>query len=213
MTLRDELEARVGGRTYFPWYRYAGNQLRAQQGYLTKFPNELFELLPELADVAELGQAEPGEIDEGHQTPGRRVPSGHVARTQDPALRAAIERRSLDVALAYYARLGASDVVELGKPYDLRLRLHGSERHVEVKGSSMTIAAVELTVNEVIHANAHAATDLVVVDAIDWRRELDGSVSTSGGRLRVWHDWTPEPGALTATKFAYSLPKTESATD
>src|SRR4051794_17482925 len=34
--------------TYFPFYLYGGTALRAQQGYLVKFPTELFEVFPSL---------------------------------------------------------------------------------------------------------------------------------------------------------------------
>jgi hypothetical protein len=77
---------------------------------------------------------------------------------------------------------------------------------VEVKGSSLEISTVELTINEISHAESFQPTDLVVVDDIEWSRNADGSVTTAGGRLRVWRDWTPQDDALEPRKFAYSLP-------
>jgi hypothetical protein len=60
------------------------------------------------------------EVIEDPRQPKRRVAPGATTRVQDPILRAAIERRSLDVATEYYMSLGADLVTELGKPYDLR---------------------------------------------------------------------------------------------
>jgi hypothetical protein len=208
MELRDQLESQINGAVYFPWYRYGNTQLRAQQGYLTKFPVEIFELLPELR-VVERGVLEPAEqkdVVEDARTPKTRAPSGRVTRAQDPVLRSAIERRSLDVVLDHYRDLGAVDLVELGKPYDIKLILDGTERHVEVKGSSMLIDTVELTKNEVDHGQTYPHSDLAVVDGIEWTRQKDASITTSGGRLRVWSSWSPEQDSLTARTYAYLLP-------
>lgn len=211
MRLRETLESVYGRPIYFPWFRYSGTQLRAQQGYLTKFPAELLTLLPELraAETAtpELDAAD--EVTEDDNVPRRRAPRGRLTRVQDPVLRAAIERRSLNMALKYYEDIGGRDAIELGKPYDIRVTVEGKDRHAEVKGSSMIIDAVELTVNEVTHAHGYSPTDLIVVDGIEWTRSGDGTVTTSGGRIRVWRDWSPSADALEPRKFAYRLPPTE----
>ena len=99
--------------------------------------------------------------------------------------------------------------MKLGKPYDIKLKLDGEERHVEVKGSSLTIETVELAINEVMHATDFQPTDLIVVDGIDWKREASGKITTSGGRLRSWTGWAPLTEDLAARKFAYSLPVIE----
>ena len=75
---------------------------------------------------------------------------------------------------------------ELGKPYYLRVLGLGPERHIEVKGSSVDAAAIELTSNEVAHAHNHKPTDLVVVDHIETQRRNDGGYDTTGGQLRIW---------------------------
>lgn len=139
----------------------------------------------------------------------RGAPRGRTTRANDPLLRAAIERRSLDVAIEHYKALGAADddIKELGKPYDLVVQLDGVERHIEVKGSSMLIDAVELTINEVTHGQACEHVDLVVVDGMTIVRDEQGSVvAATGGTKRVWSSWAPADEALTATKFAYNLP-------
>jgi hypothetical protein len=52
--------AHAGHSMYFPFVEYGGRELRAFQGYLTKVPRALMELVPELATVAELaGETRP----------------------------------------------------------------------------------------------------------------------------------------------------------
>jgi hypothetical protein len=82
----------------------------------------------------------------------------------------------------------------------------GADRHVEVKGSALDSAAVELTVNEVTHAHNYPCTDLVVVDQIAWAPKGGDRYQTRGGRLRVWENWAPEGGALAPTRYRYQLP-------
>lgn len=206
MQTRDLLEAEHGG-SYFPFYVYGGSQVRAQQAYLVKFPVELFDVIPGIgaARLDSLDDLADGLV-EDFQPPKKKAPSGRTTRAQDPKLRAAIERRSLDVAREYYDSLNATDLVELGKPYDIRVVVGGVERHCEVKGSSMLIDTVELTINEVDHGKSYSPVDLVVVDGIEYSRNADGEVTAFGGTLRVWRDWTPEDEALRGMKYAYSLP-------
>ena len=108
--------------------------------------------------------------------------------------------------MQHYRDQGATKIVELGKPYDLRVTLAGVERHVEVKGSSQLLATVELTRNEVSHAKTYTPMDLVVVDDIRWSRNAAGEVATTGGALRIWSNWTPVQEDLSPTKYAYNLP-------
>lgn len=206
MGLRADLRATHGSPLYFPWSPYGADGLRAQQGYLTKFPAELFDVFTELAQVGKAPKTDEGDVPEDHRKSGEAAPPGRTTRAQDPILRAAIERRALDVAAEYYAQQGGTDLIELGKPYDLRVTVAGVDRHAEVKGSSMLIDTVELTINEVNHAKDYAATDLIVVDGIGWTRRADGSVATAGGNLRVWKDWRPRSTALRPRTFAYALP-------
>lgn len=110
------------------------------------------------------------------------------------------------MTISYYRSLGAVDIEELGKPYDLKCTLDGRERHIEVKGRSMLISTVELTVNEVTHATNFQPTDLVVVQGIRWERDSHGSVSASGGALSRRADWVPTAEDLSAHKYAYLLP-------
>jgi hypothetical protein len=145
--------------------------------------------------------------EETSQTPDDAA-SGKAARAQDPALRAAMERRSLDVAWDYYVNeLGATDYVEVGKPYDIRVTVNGVVRHCEVKGSSARIDTVELTIKEVEHGTTFEPMDLIVVDGIEPVRDpATGEVmGGTGGRRRVWTDWKPELENLKPLTFAYRL--------
>ncbi len=210
--LRDELELRNGKPVYFPFFRYRSGQVRAQQGYLVKFPAALLNLLPALSSVRTTPEAEAGaEVEEEAAQRRRAVPRGKLTRIQDPELRSAVEGHAVAKAIQHYRRRGCKDWEKLGKPYDIRLFLDGIERHVEVKGSTLEIETVELTINEVTHADDFQPTDLVVVDQIQWRRDALGKIKTTGGRIRVWTDWAPDEDALSARKFAYVLPPSVSA--
>lgn len=187
MDLSRVLEAQHGSPTYFPFYRYGGTQIRTQQAYFVKFPVELFKLIPgiESARLSDL-DVEDADVPEDFQPARKKAPHGRTTRAQDPKLRAAIERRALDMALAYYERLGGIDIKELGKPYDIAVTVDGIERHCEVKGSSMLIDAVELTINEVNHGRDYANVDLIVVDGIDVSRDnATGEIVATGGNRRV----------------------------
>jgi hypothetical protein len=106
-----------------------------------------------------------------------------------------------------YGALGY-DVEDVGatESFDLIAQLGVERRHVEVKGSSTAALAVELTASEVAHACSDHVTDLFVVDGIQWWRDRDGSISTAGGRTRVWFDWQPSPHDLSPTSYRYNLP-------
>jgi hypothetical protein len=213
----EQLDAAHPGSIYFPLTRYGKNrphdqqQVRAVQAYFAKFPAELFGVIPGI-DSAQLdAPLNPVDTDlpEDFQPPGKKAPSGRTTRAQDPRLREAVERRSLDVARIYYVdELGGTDYVEVGKPYDIRVNVQGVARRCEVKGSTMEIDTVELTFNEVEHGYAFAPTDLVVVDKIlPIRDPVTGEVTGAvDGRRRVWPDWTPSRSALKPTKYAYTLP-------
>ena len=80
--------------------------------------------------------------------------------------------------------------------------------HVEVKGSSGTSTTVELTAGEVGEAYSPGDFDslLIVVDQIEWTKEPDGRIATTGGRPRIWLSWAPEEERLTPTSYRYLLP-------
>lgn len=173
--------------------------MRAQQGYLTKFPAAL---VAYLFAVPILGGAAAAP---SSSTPVRK--GGGQGYLSDAEKRAAIERYAVAKAIAHYREEGATEIEELGKPYDLRVVIGGVERHVEVKGSiGVGVAAVQLTQGEVDHADRYQPTDLFVVDGVVATRTQDGGIETSGGSVRLWSDWRPDRGALRPTHLRYTLP-------
>ncbi|UNK71732.1 DUF3883 domain-containing protein [Microbacterium sp. H1-D42] len=192
--------ARIYGKpVYAPFQNYGGRELRAQQGYLTKFPAALVSLLFDLPAV--------GEAD----APATRKRTARTGRGQgylaDAEKRTALERHAVRIAIDHYRAAGATSIEELGKPYDLRVILDGVERHIEVKGSvGQDLESVQLTQGEVEHARSYQPTDLFVVDGISATRGDGGKVETSGGNVRIWAEWAPSDKALRPTHLRYSLP-------
>jgi hypothetical protein len=133
----------------------------------------------------------------------QRSRKGGAGRLADTALRIAIERHAVQLAAKRYRGMDYI-VTEVGKPYDLRAVKEDEELHVEVKGSTRTADDVELTRNEVLHAH-EICTDLYVVDRIDWDVQADGTISTAGGRERLWPDWQPAEETLTPTHYRHQL--------
>lgn len=86
------------------------------------------------------------------------VPSIHGSgqgrgRIADPALKKAVEARAETVAEQWYrAQPGVTAVKRYGAPFDLEVTQDAMVIHVEVKGSITTFPNVELTENEVRHA-------------------------------------------------------------
>lgn len=72
-------------------------------------------------------------------------------------------------------------------------------------GSTRSVVDVELTVNEVRHAR-DIRTDLYVVDQIRLERLDDGTIRTTGGRVRHWLTWSPADASLSPTRYRYQLP-------
>lgn len=195
----DGMTRAYGKPVYAPFQNYGGRELRAQQGYLTKFPAALVALLFELP---------PGDTPGTASDRGRTVRAGRgQGYIADAEKRTALERHAVRMAIEYYRGVGATEIVELGKPYDLRVTLDGIERHVEVKGSvGDDLDSVQLTQGEVDHARTYQPTDLFVVDGISASRGADGAVATSGGIVRLWSDWVPSDRALRPTHLRYTLP-------
>lgn len=195
----DGVTRAYGKPIYAPFQNYGGRELRAQQGYLTKFPAALVALLFDLPfDGA------PEGVSSRRRTARTGRGQGYMA---DAEKRTALERHAVRMAIEHYLAAGATNIEELGKPYDLRLKLNGEERHIEVKGSvGDDLASVQLTQGEIDHARSYQPTDLFVVDGISAARGDNGTVVTTGGVVRIWSDWTPNDKALRPTHLRYSLP-------
>jgi hypothetical protein len=128
----------------------------------------------------------------------------------DSVVKAAIENHAVQQAKDHYRRIGARDLEEHGKPFDLKLRLDGAEIHVEVKGSTRLLSSVTLTRNEVADARQTGTNHLFVVDQIKLTTGPDGAIMTSGGRGRLWTGWTPSEESLTPMVYSHLLPGEDS---
>ncbi|RAN72344.1 hypothetical protein B5P43_32830 [Bacillus sp. SRB_336] len=124
----------------------------------------------------------------------------------DPVLRKAIEMAAVDQATEHYVGLGY-EVKDVGltHSYDLEAIREDEVRHIEVKGSQAHIEKIQLTRNEVNHANTFENTDLVLVAEIQWTRLEDGGILTESGLMQVIPNWRPSPENLKPTTFEYFL--------
>jgi hypothetical protein len=204
LDLKARLQEGYGPHIYYPFYLYGGNQLRATQAYLVKFPAQLLATFGfDLGSNVEVTNApiEPSR-------PSVRG-SGYM---RDVEVKRAVERHAVGLAKALFEAEGYNCMdVGATRSYDLHATRAGQEIHVEVKGSTSTATTVELTSNEVSHSRSQLwQTQLIVVDEITWSR-TSGKVVTSGGRLRVWLAWHAEPDRLAATRYRYQLPGADGA--
>jgi Domain of unknown function (DUF3883) len=206
LALRSSLASEYNGFRYFPFAPYGdGTNVRAVQAYATKFPAQLLALFRDLLSLDfEPAEATDSVVDATATKPIRAGSGQGFLR--DTARRVAIEQHAVARAIKMYEGLGATDIEVLGKPYDIRLTLHGEEVHVEVKGSGQPVASVQITRNELSHAHTFSRVELVVVDAIGWRRNSDGSFETTGGVVRHWTTWLPTQESLTALTYEHKLP-------
>lgn len=123
-------------------------------------------------------------------------------RLTDARRKKAIEMHAVRTAMDLWGT--DFDVTDVGlkKSWDITAINGDREVHIEVKGSSGTRDAVDLTDGEVRHAEANTETVLVVVDQI----EVGNGNKCSGGRVRIWRDWVPVRGVLVPTAYRYPLP-------
>ncbi|WP_050507982.1 MULTISPECIES: protein NO VEIN domain-containing protein [Streptomyces] len=204
--LRDHLAETVEGPLYFPFALSHTRPLRAAQGYLTKLPRALVETLPELLELRQTAISEPYESEASSPVPAsprKPAQSSGYGRQHDAKRRRAVERYAMDLVLDHYRSLGY-EVEDVGdrSPWDITVRRGASETHIEVKGSTTTREAIDLTEGEVRHAEG-TPTCLIVIDQI----EIDDELRCRGGRWREWTDWVPLREELVATAYRYPLPE------
>ncbi|SCG77570.1 protein NO VEIN domain-containing protein [Micromonospora inositola] len=204
--IKKHLEERHAGSLYFPFAFSDKRPVRAAQGYLVKLPAAVISAVPELKQIPLTRRRVPTQRSSSSDLAAvarKRRGAGYL---RDEVVRLALERHAVDWVLEHYSNHGY-DVKDVGstESYDVLALSGRRELHIEVKGSSGDADTVELTANEVEHASV-ASTHLVVVDLIDWRRLPDGTVETSGGRVRVWEKWTPAKMSLKPSRFRYRLP-------
>jgi hypothetical protein len=113
--VRDATRDRAKDSPYFPFSFYRPGELRAAQGYLTKFPAALVTAIPELNDQLSVH----AEVSPATKAKGGRE---GLRRTSEPLLRKAIEVHAVKMAIEHYTSMGATEIIELGKPYDLLVR-------------------------------------------------------------------------------------------
>ena len=201
--VRDALETRHGKPIYFPFAISDKRPIRAAQGYLVRFPRALVDTFPELRLARDLGRSAPeGKRPEGSTTK-HSADVVNKGRMRDAKRKKAIEMHAVTTVMAMWKKDGYKvEDVGLKRPWDITAIRRGEEVHIEVKGSSGTRDAVDLTDGEVRHAEDTPGTVLVVVDQIV---VADGN-RCSGGRVRVWSDWAPDRGVLVPTAYRYPLP-------
>lgn len=205
LDVRAQVEAVAKGTTYFPFNGYGSEpgKLRAQEAYMTKFPTELAQLLGSKLELGEFGSTLAPSEDALISTGSAGNAQGYMT---DTARKLAVERHAVDLAIELYESLGATDIKEIGKPYDLSLLLDGEPVRVEVKGSTTAASSVIVTRNEVKNANEFLRTELVVVDSVVCHFGRSGELTTQGGNVRRWVNWKPSEASLAARTFDHVLP-------
>lgn len=206
LTLLSELSASGTGAVHFPFSKHKTAGLKPNQRYLTKLPAQMLEIVPSLRPESDWGgMDEPvitPPIDPGIPDYRRR----YSGICMDPVLRKAIEMAAVDQATEHYVGLGY-EVKDVGltHSYDLEAIRGDEVRHIEVKGSQAHIEKIQLTRNEVNHANTFKNTDLVLVAEIQWTRLEDGGILTESGLMQLMPNWRPSPENLKPTTFEYFL--------
>lgn len=206
--IHDKLKSRHG-TIYFP-FQLRTDGVRGAQGYLAKFPAELIEPFQRLGNL-ELESDQTAGLPPALNGPPSN-PNTRQGFIQNTKKRIAIEKHAVSRAIEHYKGLGATQIEELGKPFDLSLRLNRKIRHIEVKGSGNRVDKVMLTKNEVSHTKNCTTlingpcdeVDLVVVDDIECSG--DGQVPSGSGRLRVWTDWQTPDSSLEPLTYSHQLP-------
>lgn len=131
-------------------------------------------------------------------------------RVIDPIVRKAIELRAVYIAKHYYSMAGFQ-VEDTGdfESFDLRCMKDGNEVRVEVKGTTGQGKSIQLTTNEVKHAQSRLTrVDLFIVSSI----EVIGSPAgpqALGGIARRIEAWIPADEHLQPATYTYMVPSAE----
>jgi Domain of unknown function (DUF3883) len=129
---------------------------------------------------------------------------GYVA---DAAYRRAVEMRAMQMAREHYEQ--EWDVVDTSRdhPYDFRLTRAGEIRYVEVKGTAGTGESINLTANEVDHADRHPGqVELFVVSNINVDRSDPANPIATGGAPAIVDPLRLGDGELKPIAFSWRLP-------
>ena len=123
----------------------------------------------------------------------------------DVARKLAVEKYAVALATKHYEDAGWT-VEDVGSwaSYDLRCRRVSEELHVEVKGTTGAGATVNLTANEVLHAETFPNTALFVVTNIAVTAGPDPEAS--GGEPGVFDPWLLNRDSLRPRVYEYVVP-------
>lgn len=156
------------------------------------------------ARILELWHAFPGNVVMAVDAATPRGAAETPGYVSDAIRNAAIEKHAEEVVKERLEIHGYTvKLVGDQQSWDITAIRDGMELHVEVKGSTQTRSKVGLTKNEVEHSRSHKTfVALAVVDKI----AITQSNECSGGRIRVWTEWSAHESRLVATEYDYSLP-------
>lgn len=205
-SILEELKSSTKQTAHFPFQEHPTAGLKPNQRYLSKFPARMLEIVPELRPDSDWGGMEDPVIIpplDASIPEFRRRYSGYCA---DPVLRKALETAAVQQATEHYEGQGyvVTDV-GLTHSFDLIAQRGNEVRHIAVKGSQGPMEKVQLTRNEVDHANVYALTDLVIVREIDWSRESEDEYVTTPGQMDIMTKWRPTPENLKPISYEYFL--------
>lgn len=126
---------------------------------------------------------------------------------QNPLFNRAVEKHAVDMAINHYQKLGF-EVKDTGdfESFDLSCFKNGTERRVEVKGSTTDSSTIILTRLEVEHAQKKLTpVDLFLVSLITVSVEPGGLI-TNGGNLKIIEGWVPLDEDLVVKTYDYKVP-------
>jgi hypothetical protein len=224
LALREQLQARAGGKPiYFPWIPYR-DTIRTFQSYLVRMPSEAISFFPTLrvlVDDLKAAQASaPIESPAEQAMAAVLDAAGKVARRRkgqgfqlDQEVKVAVEVHAMNAAAAFYGEDWEVEDVHGSESYDLICRRDGEVKHVEVKGTVTDGSEVILTPNEVRHAREYPDTALFVLSNIIVERAPDGTIAATGGVRHRYDPWYVDDSALRPLGFRYQVPDQETAAD
>ncbi len=124
----------------------------------------------------------------------------------DQEMKDAVEDHAVVLARIYFSQLGTTEVVGDRKTWDLECLVDGSEKHIEVKGTSTEGAQIFLTQNQVDHYRTYPHVALFLVSKIKVERDEDRNVKiTEPGESTVFDPWVIDPEHLQTIQYRYSV--------
>lgn len=133
--------------------------------------------------------------------------AGGQGYERDPAVRAAIDRRAMQLAIAHYkASKYTVENTASTHPFDLRCKGAGREVRVEVKGTRGDGSTVAVTIGEVKSARGKGwRTDLFIVSGI--RVTAGNPPVARGGKETIVRGWVPSVADLEALTYRCRVPR------